>query len=137
MAELVLTNAAVHINSVDLSDHVRSVTINYNAELHDKTAMGDGARARIAGFKDFTMSVEYNQDYAASKVERGEQLFTDFNINKKESWIIGDTIHDYEVAQNLDIECILVADGHQSHKRLKDTGAKVITELKDLTGMLL
>ena len=69
MAAIVLTNAAVRINAVDLTDHVRSVTINYNVELLDKTAMTDGARSRIAGFKDFTASIEYNQDYASGSVD--------------------------------------------------------------------
>lgn len=69
MAEIVLKNAAVIVNSVNLSDHVRGVTINYSAELQDKTAMGSSARKRIAGLKDFTISVDYNQDYAASKVD--------------------------------------------------------------------
>lgn len=70
--------------------------------------------------------------FAVSKVERGRQLVSRFNIERKNAWIIGDTVHDYEVAQELGIRCILVADGHQSEERLKSTGTNVIPELKYL-----
>ncbi len=70
--------------------------------------------------------------YAVSKIERGEQLISEFNIEKEKIWIIGDTIHDFEVAEKLGIKCILIADGHQSEERLKSTGAVVISELNEL-----
>jgi phosphoglycolate phosphatase len=70
--------------------------------------------------------------YAVSKIERGEQLLTEFNIEKDKAWIIGDTNHDYEVAKKLDIKCILISDGHQSEIRLKDTGSTVISELSEI-----
>lgn len=64
---LVLTDAFVSIDGVDLSDHVRSVTINYAAELQDKTAMGDTTRIKIGGLKDWSMDIEFNQDFAAAE----------------------------------------------------------------------
>ncbi len=70
--------------------------------------------------------------YAVSKIERGNQLITKFNIQKDDTWMIGDTIHDFEVAEELGIKCILIADGHQSVERLKSTGAPVIHEISQL-----
>lgn len=69
MASFVLTDAYVSINSVDLSDFVTSVTVNYSAELADDTAMGDTSHTRIGGLKDWSLDVEFNQDYAASAVD--------------------------------------------------------------------
>jgi len=69
MAELVLTDASVTINSVDLSDHVKSVTINYSAETQEKTAMGDTTKTKLGGLLDWTLEVEFNQDYAAANVD--------------------------------------------------------------------
>lgn len=69
MAETVFTNAFLSINGVDLSDHVRQITLSYSAELQDKTAMGDDTRANLAGLKDYTVTVEFNQDYAASEID--------------------------------------------------------------------
>jgi phosphoglycolate phosphatase len=73
-----------------------------------------------------------NDHYAASKIERGEQLISAFNIEKSNTWIIGDTIHDFEVAESLGTGCILIADGHQSVERLQKTGEKVIGSLQEI-----
>lgn len=76
-----------------------------------------------------------NDHYAVSKVERGKQLIDEFAIDTQKSWIIGDTTHDHEVAQQLGIRCILVADGHQSADRLLATGANVLDSLKKLKNL--
>lgn len=69
MANMVLRNAYVSLNSVDLSSLVRQVTLSYSAELQDDTAMGDTARSRIGGLKDWSLSIEFFQDYAAGKID--------------------------------------------------------------------
>ncbi len=69
MAEQVLTNAHLTVNGVNLSDHVRSITLRYAAELQDITAMSDTTRARLGGLKDWSFDVEFNQDFAASNVD--------------------------------------------------------------------
>lgn len=74
MAVFVIQDASIRVGAssgslTDLSDHCRSVSLNYTAELQDKTAMGSSARKRISGLKDWTGSVEFNQDYAASEVD--------------------------------------------------------------------
>lgn len=53
----------------NLTNHVRSITINYAAEMLDKTAMQNDSRARITGLKDWSVTVEFNQDYAAGSVD--------------------------------------------------------------------
>lgn len=73
-----------------------------------------------------------NDHYAVSKIDRGKELIRDYNIEKEKTYMIGDTDHDFEVAQELGIKCILVADGHQSEKRLRETGAKVVDSLINL-----
>lgn len=69
MAFLVLKNASVTVNSVDLSDHVKQVTLNYSAESIEDTAMGATFKSRVAGLKDWSVDVEFYQDYAASEVD--------------------------------------------------------------------
>jgi phosphoglycolate phosphatase len=82
----------------------------------------------VAGLKDH---------YAVSKIERGEELISQFNIKKENATILGDTIHDFELAMQLDIDCILIADGHQSEERLKSTGMQVIPSLKRIMKLRL
>ena len=69
MSNMVLTNAFVSINSVNLSQFVKTVTLSYKSEMQDDTAMGDSARSRIGSLKDYTLSIEFFQSYAASAVD--------------------------------------------------------------------
>lgn len=69
MATFVLTDASVTINSVDLSDHVRSVTMSYEAESVDDTNMADTTRINTGGLLNYGVEVEFSQDFAASEVD--------------------------------------------------------------------
>ncbi len=82
---------------------------------------------------DFFESVNGLDDhYAVSKIELGQQMIDRHQIKKESAVIIGDTIHDFEVAQDLGIRCILIANGHQSKKRLETTGTVVLPDLGEL-----
>ena len=69
MAKFVLTDASLVINSVDLSDHVTSVTLNYEAELGDDTTMGNDTRTNLGGLKNWSIDVEFTQNFASGKVD--------------------------------------------------------------------
>ena len=69
MAKLVLTDASVTINSVDLSDHVQQCVLNYNADQVEITSMGDEAHLFTGGLTNVTCDVTLFQDFAASEVE--------------------------------------------------------------------
>ena len=69
MAEFMLNNASVTINSVDLSSYVTSVTLSRSADSLETTAMGDTARTFIAGLTNGTIDIDFNADFAASKTE--------------------------------------------------------------------
>jgi len=72
--------------------------------------------------------------YAASKTENGHRLISMMNLDSSQLLLIGDTVHDFEVATELGCLCVLVADGHQSKSVLKSTGALVIDQLGQLFG---
>lgn len=69
MATHVLTNASLVFNSVDLSDHVRTIRVNMSAEDVDLTAMGASSRTHAPGLRDDRVEVEFFQDYASTKVD--------------------------------------------------------------------
>ena len=70
MARIVLTNAYVTINSVDVSDHVASVTLNSSIDVVETTAFSStAARTRIGGLADNSISLEFHQDYASGSIE--------------------------------------------------------------------
>ena len=69
MAEFMLNDASVTINSVDLSSYVTSVTLSQSADSLETTAMGDSARTFIGGLTNGTIDIDFNADFAASKTE--------------------------------------------------------------------
>lgn len=70
--------------------------------------------------------------YATSKIENGHKLISDLKLDAHELVLIGDTVHDFEVASGLGCQCVLVANGHQSKEVLQNTGALVIDQLNEL-----
>ena len=64
MATLVWTDAFLSINGIVESDHVRSLTLNYAAELQDDTAMGDDTRSRLPGLLDWSIDADLYHDLA-------------------------------------------------------------------------
>jgi hypothetical protein len=69
MSTQVLTNASVVINSVDLSDHVKSVTVQDGADMLEDSAMGATYHTMKAGLKVGKITVAFHQDRASSKVD--------------------------------------------------------------------
>lgn len=70
--------------------------------------------------------------HAKSKIEIAEKYFNNNNIDLSKTIILGDTIHDAEVAEKLKIDSILIADGHQSYQRLIKHKKEVVKNIKQL-----
>jgi len=74
-----------------------------------------------------------NDIYASSKIENGRNLFERHQLRAEEVCLLGDTAHDYEVAQALGCHCYLIASGHQSFEKLQATGCpNIIGSLSDI-----
>ena len=57
-------------------------------------------------------------------------------LNPKEVLFIGDTLHDNEVAQAIDVDCALVSCGHQSKNILSKANRPIIGSVKDIFSLL-
>ena len=68
MAVFNQNDVQVSVNSIDLTDHVTSVTFTTSAAELDTTAMGDSNITRIGGLQDGSVSIEFLQDFDASEV---------------------------------------------------------------------
>jgi hypothetical protein len=68
VAVFVLTDASVTVNSVDLSDYVTAVTLNYEKDSVEVTAMGATGHKFTGGLQNISLDVTFNQDFAASQV---------------------------------------------------------------------
>ena len=69
MAKIVLTDASILINTVQLADHANSVTVNYEIDSVETTAFGSTGHIFTGGLQNISVDIELMQDFAASNVE--------------------------------------------------------------------
>lgn len=70
--------------------------------------------------------------YAEGKTQNGLDHFATLPHEPHEILLIGDTLHDAEVATAIGADCLLVAHGHQSEERLKQAGYPIIKSFEGL-----
>ena len=68
MAIFLSNGVVVTLNSVALSDHVTSATINRSFDELEVTAMGDSAHKFVKGLEASTITLDFLNDTAASNV---------------------------------------------------------------------
>ena len=79
--------------------------------------------------KYFIKVLGLTDHYANSKVDAGKSWINELEYDTKEILLIGDTIHDVEVADEIGTECVLIAQGHTAYDRLKSSGKDVFHNL--------
>ncbi len=72
-----------------------------------------------------------------SKVSRGRELMKDHSIEPETTVLIGDTDHDAEVAAELGVGVVLIANGHQSGERLGHVGVPVAASIGEAAQTIL
>lgn len=65
---MILDNAFVSVNGVDLSDHVREVNVDDSSTEVDNRTMGHRATSTKVGSITWSITVRFLQNFAASKV---------------------------------------------------------------------
>jgi len=83
----------------------------------------------------FSAVLGLENHHAAGKVDLAESYMSENHSDPRYVLLIGDTIHDAEIADHLGIQCILIPNGHHSRSRLSETDGVLInslTELRDL-----
>ena len=69
MAIFLQNNVGVKINSVDLSDHITSVSLNQAFDELEVTALGDTAHKFAKGLEASTLTLDFLNDFAAANVQ--------------------------------------------------------------------
>ena len=75
--------------------------------------------------------------YAKSKVEVGLRYLAESGFDRRRAVMIGDSVHDFEVAQALGVHCVLQAAGHQPAAVLRATGASVADDVRQAAALIL
>ena len=68
MAVFLNNKVGIKVNSVDLSDHVTSVTLNRNFDELEITSMGDSAHKFVKGLEASSVTIDFLSDTAAANV---------------------------------------------------------------------
>ena len=66
-----------------------------------------------------------------SKTVRGRRYMQEHGFALEQTLYIGDTVHDYDTARGLGVDCILFSGGQQSPKLLKQCGVPVFDDFNN------
>ena len=83
-------------------------------------------------YEYFDYVVGLSDTLANSKEGVAIKFMKENNIDNNTTLFIGDSIHDFEVANAIGVDCNLVSTGHTSKERLCKTNCKVIDDLIEL-----
>ncbi len=70
--------------------------------------------------------------YAGGKTELGISLRKEIEYPKEQVVLIGDSLHDSEVAEKMNVQSILISKGHQSAEKLRLNGCLVFDDFQIL-----
>ena len=132
----VWTKTKLYDGAEDVLDFVRAKGIRQSvlsAYLHEMLAKVI-AHFGVAEYFDDTLGL--GDFYAESKRDLGHAWLADASVDPARVLMIGDTLHDHEVAAALGIHCVLLAQGHQSKERLLAAGVPVLDAITDVREFL-
>lgn len=114
--------ALEHLRDAGLSQSVLSA---YRQDTLEELLRHFGVRSfflRVIGAEDH---------YATGKVGQGLSWIRELNLNPSEVVLVGDTTHDFDVAQAMGTACLLIPCGNQNRARLEPCGVPVMDSLQD------
>jgi len=68
--------------------------------------------------------------YAHSKVSLGHSMLEKAGLPRHSTLLVGDTLHDFEVAAALGVPCLLMSGGHQSEVKLRRCDCPILPNME-------
>lgn len=109
--------------------HARGVRQYVLSALFDGALQQCISHYRLENYFDKVRGL--GDSYAHSKIELGRRLIGETGCNKNEALMVGDTVHDFETASAMGINCVLIAAGHNSKQRLLACGVPVYDTIQE------
>lgn len=116
----------LHAGAVQELSRVRAAGLTQTILTAARTASVEQLLERFGIRHFFDEVVGLDDHYAHSKIEAGQRWFATHETAPQDALLIGDTVHDFEVAQALGVHCRLVAHGHHSFERLQACNCEVV-----------
>ncbi len=70
--------------------------------------------------------------FGHGKIEEAKNVVKKLNLDLANTYFIGDTLHDIEVAHAIGARPVIITSGHHPKYRFKDTNAMVLDSISDL-----
>lgn len=129
--------ARLRPDAMETLDHIRSSGTPMSVLSASETGILRKMLEREK-IRDYFKDVHGLSDlYAESKLALGQAMMKDLAIDPASVLLVGDTIHDYEVACELKCRCVLIAGGHQSEPRLRTCDCAVLDALVNLPAYIV
>jgi phosphoglycolate phosphatase len=127
-----ILSASLHPQAFKVLEHF----MQKGVEQHVLSAMEQGLLEKLLRYFQIDHYFRYIQgvsdDCATGKNNVAQYLVDKLPSRKQEICLVGDTLHDLEVARQTGIRCILYGGGHQSYQRLSSASPYVIHDLDEL-----
>jgi phosphoglycolate phosphatase len=135
--EIRKNNCQLYPGVTELLEILQSEKINqYLLSAYEQNSLNN--ILDVYGIKNyFKYVVGLDNIYAGGKSHLARSLESKIRSNGKagDILLIGDTIHDYEVAREINSDCILLSHGHQDEERLLMLGIPVVKNFEELKNL--
>lgn len=121
----------LHADAIDALGRLRAMGVKQVVLSATKRDMLE-KQLRLFPIRDyFDEALGLGDIYAGSKEAIGRAYLAGCGIAPEQTLMIGDTLHDAEVARAMGTRCVLVARGHQSRDTLLEAGVPVVENLME------
>lgn len=143
MKESFLKNYKENIHSVKLFKDVPEVLNLFKkleipmavlSAMHEETLRKHIEKEKISHF--FSHIKGAGNMEAAGKVSYSRKLLKKMNAEPVKTVLVGDTLHDSDVAEEAGCLCVLISRGHNSKQRLEKSGRIVLDSLSEFAELV-
>lgn len=125
-------DAPLHAGAVDTLNALRGAGSTLSVLSASETGLLRRMMAERGILGHFRHIYGLSNLYAHSKLDLGHELLKISGYHRGDSVLVGDTVHDFEVAQALGAACLLMTSGHQSEAKLRRCGCPVVGSLAEV-----
>lgn len=84
----------------------------------------------------FSYILGSSDNFVNGKIERAVEFMKNSRLNAKNCVLVGDTLHDFDTAEALGCDCILIPNGHQSRTDLEKSGAEIAYDIRFIPNII-
>lgn len=127
---------ALHAETNEVLSDLASLGMSHSVLSAAKQEALDSGIQHFGIGEHFVGLIGADNIYAEGKIAQGQRWIEQLHWQAEQVVLVGDTLHDFEVAEAIGCDCILLAHGHHTAERLAESGAPVVHSLRELLQLL-